>query len=340
MTLPLRASPAVSVIVPVHNAAATIEATLASLFTQTLDNLEVVAVDDASRDASAEVLNRIAAREPRLKVLRLERNVGVHEARVAGLRAAQAPWIGFVDADDFARPQMYASLLDAADEYGVDVVVCGADRVTQARQRLGSKTSFAATRRIDDALLQRYCRLEFGNGSLCNKLYRATLIQRWGLRSFRWRQDMNEDTLVNLAVFFDARSVCLLPLALYEYTFNPTSATSSADHHRAFTLLLRAYALAIDQFADEGSDVLESIIALYRRQIDYDCYRLPDGAWPPQHDAALHEAVALLAHRYPPALALLAARLQQPGLPDAAAPAATGVIQRLRRALSRVALRG
>lgn len=304
--------PAVSVIVPVHNAAATIDATLASLFAQTLERIEIIAVDDASRDESAQILQRIAEREPRLKVLRLDQNGGVHEARAAGLRMAGAQWIGFVDADDFARPQMYATVFEAAVREGVDVVVCSTDRVTQDRKTLGPHTSFRSTGRFDDHLFDRYCRLDFGNGSLCNKIYRADNIRRWGARSFRWRQDANEDTLVNLGVFSDARSVCVLPQALYEYVFNPRSATSSSDNYKAFTLLLRAYAIAIDQFADAGAGALTSITSLYRRQIDYGCYQLPDGALPPEHMGAVAEAITLLGQRHPAALALLAARMQQP----------------------------
>lgn len=303
------AGPSVSVIVPVHNAASTIGATLGSLFAQTLDRLEVIAVDDASRDGSAQVLAGLASREARLKVVSLDQNIGVHEARAAGLRRAQAPWIGFLDADDFARPAMFETLLTVAERQAVDVVVCGSDRVTPDRRRLGTKTSFSAARRFDDGLFHRFCRLEFGNGSLCNKLYRAGLVCRWGERSFPWRQDTNEDTLVNLGVFFDARTAFVLPEVLHEYTFNPASATSTADNHKAFTLLFRAYAIAIDRFADAGDEALASITALYRRQIDYDCYRLPDGPVPAPHAAALAQAVAVLAERCPAALALLAARM-------------------------------
>lgn len=322
-------NPSVSVIVPVHNAAATIEATLASLFTQALDRIEVIAVDDASQDASAQILQGIAHREPRLKVMRLTQNVGVHEARAAGLRIAGAQWIGFLDADDFARPQMYSTLVEAAERQDVDIVVCGSARVTQDRKPLGLKTSFSSICRFDADLFDRYCRLEFGNGSLCNKLYRAAIIRRWGARSFRWRQDANEDTLVNLGVFFDARSACVLPQALHEYTFNPKSATSSADNYKAFTLLLRAYAIAIDQFADAGAGALASITTLYRRQIDYDCYHLPDGTLPPEHLGAVAEAIALLGQRNPAALALLAARMQRP-IGSAQAPGATTRLGRLR----------
>ncbi|MCB0791851.1 MAG: glycosyltransferase family 2 protein, partial [Flavobacteriales bacterium] len=92
--------PNVSVVVPCHNAAPWIEATLTSVLAQDWPGLEVIVVDDGSVDDSAD---RVARRFPQVRLLR-QANAGVAAARNAGLKAASGDWVAFVDADDHWLP--------------------------------------------------------------------------------------------------------------------------------------------------------------------------------------------------------------------------------------------
>ena len=92
--------PVVSVVVPCWNAATTIGPALASVLATTSVSLEIVAVDDASTDDTLSVLASIAARDPRVIVLRQPENAGVSEARNRGLAAVRGEWLAFLDADD------------------------------------------------------------------------------------------------------------------------------------------------------------------------------------------------------------------------------------------------
>lgn len=94
----------VSVVIPAYNAANTIAETLRSVLEQTWTALEVVVVDDGSRDATAEVAERAAGGDPRVRVLR-QANGGVAAARNAGVAAATGAFIAPVDADDVWRPE-------------------------------------------------------------------------------------------------------------------------------------------------------------------------------------------------------------------------------------------
>jgi glycosyltransferase involved in cell wall biosynthesis len=91
------------VIVPAYNAAATLGATLASARGQTLRDLELIVVDDGSRDPTPAVLAELGLRDQRLRVIR-QANAGVSAARNAGLRAARADIIAFLDSDDLWAP--------------------------------------------------------------------------------------------------------------------------------------------------------------------------------------------------------------------------------------------
>ena len=94
----------VSVFLPCHNAQRTLEQTLNSLTAQTLENFEIVAVDDGSTDRTADILAAWEGREPRLRVIRQEHQ-GVVTAANHALDHCRTPLVARMDADDLAHPQ-------------------------------------------------------------------------------------------------------------------------------------------------------------------------------------------------------------------------------------------
>ena len=115
----------ISIIIPVFNAERTLERCLDSVLAQTHKEIEVICINDCSRDLSADILSRYQDLDPRVKVLEtvpenIEEGIGHGSpagcgpatARNAGLDAAIGKYIGFVDADDFIDPAMYERLLD------------------------------------------------------------------------------------------------------------------------------------------------------------------------------------------------------------------------------------
>ena len=117
----------------------TLGSALASLQAQTLDAIEILVVDDETRDGTFDLLQQLALRDSRLRPIRLERNLGVHRARAVGLGGAQAPWIAFLDADDHALPTMLERLLGAAQASQADIALCGSMCVTPEGQFLSPK---------------------------------------------------------------------------------------------------------------------------------------------------------------------------------------------------------
>jgi glycosyltransferase involved in cell wall biosynthesis len=97
--------PLVSIIVPAHNTENLVETSINSLLNQTWYNLEILAVDDASTDRTAEKLHRLAERDARLKVLSHHRNAGPYAARMTALAHARGEFITCHDSDDWAHPQ-------------------------------------------------------------------------------------------------------------------------------------------------------------------------------------------------------------------------------------------
>ena len=116
--------PTVSVVVPVYNVEAYLDRCVESLVAQTLRDIEIILVDDGSTDNSPTLCDAWADKDARIRVVHKE-NGGLSDARNAGVEAAQADWIGFVDSDDWVELDMYETLYRHIVEDGSDIAVCG-----------------------------------------------------------------------------------------------------------------------------------------------------------------------------------------------------------------------
>ena len=110
----------ISIIVPIYNAAGTLPKCLDSLIGQTYSDLEIICVDDGSTDNSADILAMYAAKDNRIRSIRIE-NGGVDEARNEGIIQSAGQWLLFVDSDDWLSANCCEQLMDVAD--GKDLVL-------------------------------------------------------------------------------------------------------------------------------------------------------------------------------------------------------------------------
>lgn len=112
----------VSVVVAAYNAAAFISRAIDSVRAQSLPAWEIVVADDCSTDATCEVVERFAAADPRVRLLRATANGGPSRARNRAIEAARGEWIAVLDADDAWRPQRLETLLALAQAEDADLV--------------------------------------------------------------------------------------------------------------------------------------------------------------------------------------------------------------------------
>ena len=107
----------VSVLIPAYNAEETLSRTLETVMIQTYDDLEIIIVDDGSKDSTADIVREAAQRDPRI-ILIQQKNAGVATARNTGIEAATGEWIAPVDADDLWHPRKIELQMKAAQEFG------------------------------------------------------------------------------------------------------------------------------------------------------------------------------------------------------------------------------
>lgn len=169
------AMPAVSVVIPARDAAATLPATLGSLRAQSCAAWEAVVVNDGSRDATGALAARAAAEDRRVRLLSRRDARGVSDARNAGLAAAAAAWVLFLDADDVLEPPALQRLLAALDDDPAADAAHGGWWWTDPAGRPLAEGHADPTPDLFPALA-RYC--VFATTSAC--LVRAALVREVG----------------------------------------------------------------------------------------------------------------------------------------------------------------
>lgn len=169
-----------SVIVPVYNMAAEgkLNFCMDSLIAQTLTDYEILAVDDASTDASLSILREYERCYPeKVRVLCCEVNRRQGGAKNLGLKHAAGEWIGFLDSDDWVAPDCYEKLLARAQETGADLVGCDyslVERHTFAVGRVVQNNTPEQTGILDE---EKHRSLLMRPGSMVVKIYRHDVIR-------------------------------------------------------------------------------------------------------------------------------------------------------------------
>jgi len=125
--------PLISVIIPVYGVEKYIAQCLESVINQTYKNLEIIVVNDGTKDRSAEIAKKYAAQDSRIKVYDFE-NGGISVARNRGLEIATGDYISYIDSDDWLDKRMYETLLKSAIQNNADMVKCGIIETNVAKE--------------------------------------------------------------------------------------------------------------------------------------------------------------------------------------------------------------
>ena len=211
--------PDVSVIVPVYNTSKYLEQCLESLRTQTLDNIEIILIDDGSADNSGQICDNYASLDQRIRVIR-KKNEGLSAARNDGLEMAKAPYVMFVDSDDWVEPRFCESPFWIAKNSGAELVAFKRiwhDGNGERRQASFEKEGPAAKKEI---LTDWW----YVTGVIVwNKLYDKKLFEEIRFPVGR----LSEDTAVTHHLIQKANEVYLLNEYLYHHRINsPGSITT------------------------------------------------------------------------------------------------------------------
>lgn len=129
-------TPLVSVIMPAYNAEAFVEEAVRSVIAQTLEDWELIVIDDCSKDRTYDIVCSLAQSDRRIRVLRNHQNSGVANTRNRGLDLARGKYVALLDSDDYWKTEMLRKMVERAEETRADIIYCGYTIVDEAGRKI------------------------------------------------------------------------------------------------------------------------------------------------------------------------------------------------------------
>ncbi len=247
-----------SVIIPAYNCEKSIERCVASVSNQTYTNLEIIVINDGSKDNTHSICEELAAKDSRIVYVNQE-NSGVSHTRNKGISLAKGDYITFVDSDDYIESDMYEKMLDSIIKHSTDICVCGYNTVTESTVSKHS-LPFEADTYDKSKIINDYIPLLIGSngqrsliGSCWVCIYNAQLIKNIAFRDYI---KLQEDTIFNIEAFLQADSISFVKEELYNYCYYIESVTNKfiPNAFEQIELLEKIFAEYIGLLAKSGVD--------------------------------------------------------------------------------------
>lgn len=238
----------ISIIVPCYNIAPWLPGCLDSILQQTHGNLEIIVIDDGSTDETGNIIDRYAARDPRIVAIH-QANAGLVAVREKGIELATGDYVGFVDGDDTVAPDMFERLLNNALAYNADISHCGVAFVWPDGR---VEEHYGSGKIVEQGNLSGIKDLLAGvqiEPSLCNKLYSRKIIHGSCLDASVLN---NEDLLRNFVLFSRAKKSVYEDFCGYRYFQRPGSMSKDpAKVVKTFRHLAKARKLIVDNCSED-----------------------------------------------------------------------------------------
>ena len=219
--------PKVSIIVPVYNEEEYVSACLLSLINQTLDDIEIILIDDNSIDNSLNILLDYAKKYPNIKVYHNEKNIGQGASRNRGLSLATGEYIGFVDSDDYIRNTMYEDMYKAVLNNNYPELVTTDILFVKDDGYANRDLEFLARgkEKIINPMLDKNAVIS-ESPAVCNKIFR-----RDTLKDFYFVEDsLFEDIPFSYTKYMEASKVVSVPSINYFYRRDINRGVSSVNY--------------------------------------------------------------------------------------------------------------
>ena len=253
----------VSIVVPIYNLEKYVPRCLDALVNQTLEDIEIICVNDGSKDSAGQIIEEYKKKYPnKVKTFHKE-NGGEWSARTYGLKKAVGEYVGFIDSDDIPEVTWAEKLYNAAKENDADIAFSGYDRVDLDTGKTVSveMTQYGTMNKEvdwnDDFIV-------YANPSLWNKLYRREIVKDSEFLPFRGCND----TLFLIRAYMDgAKKLTFIPDVLYHYYLRSSSQIHSLnlndiENLKKYLLVIKEYSKEIGKY-DEYKDTLSNMAFLH-----------------------------------------------------------------------------
>lgn len=212
--------PTVSIVIAVYNTGKYLAQCLNSVYAQTLDNYEVIVVNDCSCDNSMEIIREYQKRDKQMIVIDKKNNEGTFWSRVDGAMAASGEYVGFVDSDDWLQIEMYQNMYQNAIERDADILECRY-QMNDGTNVIEEVSQLREGNREPAELVAKLTAREL-NPALWLRIYKSTLMQVLLKQINSWKREeykgiRNEDEFLFPLLLNRAKNYYVLPQSLYIY---------------------------------------------------------------------------------------------------------------------------
>ncbi|WP_368646146.1 glycosyltransferase family 2 protein [Alkalibacterium putridalgicola] len=224
--------PKVSVIVPVYNGEQYLTEAVGSIRKQTMTDIEIILVNDQSTDNSAEICDQLKNEDDRIKVIHLEKNLGICGARNRGMSEAEGEYVAFCDNDDFFLTTLIEDNYSIAKKTEADMVKFGRklidvdsnDKVLREKETPLKKASgFNEQTKMDHYFYMKSKGLLM---NVWNGIYRLALIKEENIFFNEFMRYGSEDADFSYRYFMAAKTIAVNPKAYYIHYRRDASSTS------------------------------------------------------------------------------------------------------------------
>lgn len=217
----------ISILIPAYNVEKYLPTCLDSVLGQTYQDLQVVIIDDGSKDCTLEVCKNYSKKDDRVEYYTQE-NKGVAETRNHLLSKVKGEYVLFVDADDWIELDMVEYLVSLATENSAEMVMC--DRLINDAKPIESQPDIKILSQND--AIKDFLYHDYFIGSLCNKLIKTSLMND---KSFNKEISYGEDALFVWNILQDVDTVVTSSKQLYHYRMNEASISHQSFGEKKLT---------------------------------------------------------------------------------------------------------
>ena len=221
-----------SVIIPAYNVEKYIKRCINSVLSQDLKNIEIIVIDDGSKDKTSDICLEISKNNKNI-IYKKVQNRGCSAARNLGISMAKGKYIAFLDSDDWVDLDMYINMVEEAEKNQADIVICGFKKLDENKNLLS--TVKIPKRNTKDEYID--CTTEWFS-SPCNKIYKRDLLEKNDIK-FLLNIYTGEDMFFNFICFFYSKNIISLDEPYYNYFMNQNSVSNNYKNRTDIYIVIR-----------------------------------------------------------------------------------------------------
>lgn len=262
----------ISVVVPIYNVEQFLDRTITAIINQTYSNLEIILVDDGSKDKSGQICDDYATKDNRIVVIHKE-NGGSSTARNAGIERATGDYIGFLDSDDWAEPDMYENLVAGIRQYPGSRMAQIMSRDfysdgTLAKAPLKDSGQTVLLSREDDF---KELMLHTGDSSFCTKIIESSLMKKYRFLE----HELNEDFELLIRMLPELDGIVTVEKPGYNIELRGGSNTRGKYNQSFYEAMMKNAKISVDTAKSDYPHLMDYAKRFYIVQASFFLLNIP-----------------------------------------------------------------